>query len=64
MKPGLLQCRDLVAPGVGEFRPAVAQHHQWTLTGFADEQVYPVGLDHAGGGHRFSASFQGFGQKI
>jgi hypothetical protein len=34
--------RDLMPPGIGQFRPAMAEHHQRTLTLLAHEQLDPV----------------------
>ncbi len=43
METGIRDGRDLVPPGIGQFRPAVAEHHQRPLTLLAHEQLDPVG---------------------
>ena len=35
--------RDLMPPGIGQFRPAVAEHHQRTFALFEQEYLDPVG---------------------
>ena len=35
--------RDLIPPGIGQFRPAVAEHHQRTFALFKQEYLDPVG---------------------
>ena len=59
MEAGLGQRRDLVPPGVGQFRPAMAEHHQWPLALFEQEQLDPVGGNGARRWHRVSALFAG-----
>ena len=42
MKAGCRDGRDLVPPGIGQFRPAVTEQHQRTLTLLEHEQLDPV----------------------
>ena len=35
--------RDLVPPGIGQFRPAVAQHDQRTFALFTQKDLDPIG---------------------
>jgi hypothetical protein len=60
METGSGNRRDLMPPGAGEFRPAVAKQNQRTFALFEQENVDPVGGDHAGRWHRFSALFARF----
>jgi hypothetical protein len=60
METGLGQGRNLVPPRIGQFRPAVAKHHQRALALFKDKLINSVGGNGAGGGHRVSAWFAGF----
>ncbi len=43
MEAGRRNRRDLMPPGIGQFRPAVAKHHQRTLALFEQEDLDPVG---------------------
>ena len=43
METGRGQDRDLVPPGIGQFGPAVAKHHQRALALFEDELLNSVG---------------------
>jgi hypothetical protein len=42
METGSRDRRDLVPPGIGQFRPAVTEQHQWTLALFEHEQLDPA----------------------
>ena len=46
---------DLMPPGIGQLRPAMAKQHQRTRSLFAQEDLDAVGGNGSGGGHRFSA---------
>ena len=43
MEAGFRDAPDLVPPGIGQFGPAMAEHHQRTLALFDNEEVQPVG---------------------
>jgi hypothetical protein len=34
--------RDLMPPGIGQFRPAMAEQHQWTVALFEQKYLDPV----------------------
>jgi hypothetical protein len=43
MEAGSRNRRDLVPPGIRQFRPAVAKQHQRTLALFEQKDIDPVG---------------------
>ena len=49
VEAGRSQRRNLVAPGVGQFRPAVAEHDERAFALFEQEHLDPVDRDRAGG---------------
>jgi hypothetical protein len=49
MEAGRGQRRDLVAPGIGQFRPAMAEHDQRAFALFEQEHVDPVDRNRARG---------------
>jgi hypothetical protein len=55
METGFGQRRDLMPPGIGQFRPAVAKQHKRTVALFTHEQIDAVGGNRACGEHRVSA---------
>jgi hypothetical protein len=55
MKAGRRNRGDLMPPGIGQFRPAMAKQHQRTCSLFAQEDLDAIGGNGSGGGHRFSA---------
>jgi hypothetical protein len=57
MEAGRRNRGDLMPPGIGQFRRAVAKHHQRTHALFEQKNFDPVGVNGASGWHRFSALF-------
>ena len=47
METGGRERRDLMSPRIGQFRPAVAKHHQRTFALLKEKDLDPVGGDGA-----------------
>ena len=47
MEAGRRECRNLVAPGIGQFRPAMTEHDKGAFALFEQEHLDPVDGDRA-----------------
>jgi hypothetical protein len=56
VKAGLGERWHLVTPGMGQFRPAVAEQHKRALALLEQEKLDAVDGNHTRGGHRVFAS--------